>query len=73
MPYGALNSDTLSKASRISLEKSLDWWQKSMHTSKHKTFLALAGYNPDRGQEIALRRERTHQTVQDPERLSNIQ
>ena len=72
MPYGALNSETLSAASRICLEKSLDWWQKSMHTSKHKTFLVLAGYDLDRGQEIALRRKRVHQTAPDPELLNNI-
>src|SRR3970040_761759 len=72
MPYGALNSETLSAASRICLEKSLDWWQKSMYTSKHKTFLVLAGYGLDRGQEITLRREAVRQTVQDPELLNNI-
>lgn len=72
MPYGALNSDTLSKASLISLEKSLDWWQKSMQTSKHKTFLVLAGYDLDRGQEIALRRDAVLRTVQDADLLKNV-
>jgi len=72
MPYGALNSETLSAASRICLEKSLDWWQKSMYTSKHKTFLVLAGYDLDRGQEITLRREAIRHTVQDPALLNNI-
>ena len=72
MPYGVLNSEILSAASRIFLEKSLDWWQKSMHTSKHKTFLVLAGYDLDGGQEIALRREALRQTVQDPDLLNNI-
>jgi hypothetical protein len=72
MPYGALDAQRLSEASRISLEKALDWWQKSMHTSKHKTYFVLAGYESDAGQEIKLRREFINQTLQDPELLSNI-
>jgi hypothetical protein len=72
MPYGALDAQRLSEASRISFEKALDWWQKSMHTSKHKTYFVLAGYESDAGQEIKLRREIINQTLQDPELLSNI-
>ena len=52
MPYGVLDSTRLSQASRISLDRALDWWQKSMHTSKHKTYFVLAGYDSDAGQEI---------------------
>jgi hypothetical protein len=57
MPYGCLDSQRLSQASRTGLEKALDWWQKSMETSKHKTYFLVAGYDDDGGQEIRLRRE----------------
>lgn len=72
MPYGILDAQRLSHASRVCLERSLDWWQKSMHTSKHKTYLVLAGYDLDKGQEIKLRREFAEKTLQDPELLNNL-
>lgn len=72
MPYGALDSEKLSGASRICLDRSLDWWQKSMHTSKHRTFLVLAGYDGDGGQELKLRREIAREILQEPELLNNI-
>ena len=72
MPYGLLDSERLSKASRICLERSLDWWHKSMQTTKHKTYLVLAGYDLDRGQEIKLRREIAERTLQEPELLGNL-
>ena len=72
MPYGCLNSKQLSQASRVSLEKALDWWQKSMQTSKHKTYVVLAGYDEDAGQEIRLRREIIAQTQQEAELLNNL-
>jgi hypothetical protein len=72
MPYGILDQQRLSQASRISLERALDWWQKSMHTSKHKTYFVLAGYDLDRGHEIKLRREIVESALQDPELLGNI-
>lgn len=72
MPYGVLDAQRLSKASRTSLERALDWWQKSMQTSKHKTFFVLAGYDLDQGQEIKLRRDIVSQSLQDPELLGNI-
>jgi hypothetical protein len=72
MPYGCLNSKQLSQASRVSLDKALDWWQKSMQTSKHKTYIVLAGYNEDKGQEIRLRREIIAETLQDAELLNNL-
>jgi len=72
MPYGVLDLTRLSQASRSSLERALDWWQKSMHTTKHKTYLVLAGYDSDRGQEIKLRREIIDQAVNDPELIGNI-
>jgi len=45
MPYGILDPRRLSHASRTSLERALDWWQKSMQTTKHKTYFVLAGYD----------------------------
>ena len=72
MPYGCLNSKQLSQASRVSLDKALDWWQKSMQTSKHKTYIVLAGYDEDTGQEIRLRREIIAETLQDAELLNNL-
>ena len=72
MPYGVLDSQRLSQASRACLNRSLDWWQKSMQTSKHKTYLVLAGYNVDQGQEIRLRREIIEQTSQEPDLLNNL-
>lgn len=72
MPYGILDQQRLSHASRVSLERALDWWQKSMQTTKHKTFFVLAGYDLDRGQEIKLRRAIAEASIQDPELLSNM-
>ena len=72
MPYGCLDSQKLSRASRTGLDKALDWWQKSMRTSKHKTFFVLAGYDEDAGQEIKLRKEIVTQTLQEEELLSHL-
>jgi hypothetical protein len=72
MPYGILDQQRLSQASKSCLEKALDWWQKSMQTSKHKTYLVLAGYDLDQGHEIKLRREIVDRALQDPELLTNI-
>jgi hypothetical protein len=72
MPYGVLDPQRLSQASRTSLDRALDWWQKSMQTSKHKTYFVLTGYDIDQGHEIKLRRDIVAQSLQDPELLSNI-
>jgi len=72
MPYGVLDSQRLSQASRICLYSAVDWWQKSMLTSKYKTYFVLAGYDIDRGQEINLRRGIIEQTVQAPDLLANL-
>jgi hypothetical protein len=71
MPYGSLDAEKLSRASRLSLEKAIDWWQKSMVTSKHKTYFILAAYDSD-PQELRLRREIIDRTVADPELLGRI-
>ena len=72
MPYGVLDPTRLSQASRSCVERSLDWWQKSMQNTKHKTYLVLAGYDADHGQEIKLRREIVDQTLTDPELIGNV-
>ena len=72
MPYGCLDSQKLSGASRTGVDKALDWWQKSMRTSKHKTFFIVAGYDEDKGEEIKLRKEIVTQTLQDQELLSHL-
>jgi len=72
MPYGVLDPQRLSQASRTSLDRALDWWQKSMQTSKHKTYFVLTGYDIDQGHEIKLRRDIVAQSLQDPELLSNL-
>ena len=72
MPYGLLGSEKLSQASRICMEKALDWWQKSMRTSKHKTYLVVAGYDSDGGREVALRREIVAATRQDSDLSGNV-
>jgi hypothetical protein len=72
MPYGSLGSDRLSAASRTCLEKAVDWWQKSMHTSKHKTYLVVAGYDGDSGREIALRKDLLAVMLHDTDLSSNV-
>jgi hypothetical protein len=72
MPYGSLASDRLSTASRACLEKAVDWWQKSMQTSKHKTYLVVAGYDGDGGREIALRKDLLALRAQDVELSDNL-
>jgi hypothetical protein len=72
MPYGSLDGERLSRASHLALEKAVDWWQKSMVTSKHKTYFVLAGYEGDEGRELKLRKEIIDRTVTDPELLTHI-
>jgi hypothetical protein len=72
MPYGSLGVDRLSQASRVCLEKALDWWQKSMQTSKHKTYLVVAGYDSDRGNELALRQKLIAVAIRESEFAGNV-
>src|SRR5688572_25289287 len=72
MPYGCAGSRNLSQASRIGFEKAIDWWQKSMQTSKHKTYFIVAGYTDDGGEELAARREVINKETIDPELLNNL-
>jgi hypothetical protein len=71
MPYGSLGADKLSQASRLCLDKSLDWWQKSMHTSKHKTYLVVAGYDSD-STELILRKQIVDAALKDHEFSGNV-
>jgi hypothetical protein len=71
MPYGSLGADRLSQASRLCLDKALDWWQKSMHTSRHKTYLVVAGYDND-GNELTLRRQIIETALKDSEFAANV-
>ena len=54
------------------MHKALEWWQKSMVTSKHKTYFVLAGYDDDGGQEIRLRRAIALAALQEPELVSRL-
>ena len=72
MPYGSLNAQKLSRASLLALDRAVNWWQKSMVTSKHKTYFILAAYETDAGDELRLRRQVIDRTVVDPELLSHI-
>ena len=72
MPYGALGTDTLSKASRLCVEKALDWWQKSMVSTKHKTYLVVSGYDNDGGRELVLRRKIIAAALQNSEFAANV-
>ena len=71
-PYGCLDAYRLSRPSRVGMEKALDWWQRSMQSSKHKTYFVVAGYDDDRGQEIELRKEMIVNALEDKAMLSNI-
>jgi hypothetical protein len=57
MPYGCLDSQKLSAASRTGLEKAIERWRHSSQTSRHKTFFVLGSYNHDGGLELSLRKE----------------
>ena len=72
MPYGCLDSQNLSEASLKAVEKALDWRQKSMQTSRHKTFLVLASYEEDSGLELRLRRDILSRSLPDDEFSGNV-
>jgi len=71
MPYGSLGAQKLSQASHVCLEKALDWWQKSMQTSKHKTYLIVAGYDSD-SNELALRKQIIDTALKNSEFTGNV-
>jgi hypothetical protein len=71
MPYGSLSAEKLSQASRVCLEKALDWWQKSMHTSRHKTYLVVAGYDGD-ASELQLRKRIIATALNESEFAGNV-
>ncbi|MBI4523275.1 MAG: hypothetical protein HY695_05610 [Deltaproteobacteria bacterium] len=57
MPYGCLNSTTLSQASRKALDLALEQWQRSMQIYRPHTFLVLASYEGNTGTELSLKKE----------------
>jgi uncharacterized protein GlcG (DUF336 family) len=71
MPYGSLGAEKLSQASRVCLEKALDWWHKSMHTSRHKTYLVVAAYDSD-VTELQLRKQIIATALDDAEFAGNV-
>jgi len=56
MPYGCLDAQNLSEASRKAMEKALERWQKSMQITRPKTFLVLATHDDGSGPELELRK-----------------
>jgi hypothetical protein len=72
MPYGCLDSQKQSRASLEALERAVDWWQKSMQSTKHKTFFVLASYEEDGGLELQLRKQVLIQSPVDEEFHNNV-
>lgn len=71
MPYGCLDSQTLSQASRIALEKAVEWIQKSMQISRHQTFLVLASFDEGFEHEMRLRKDFVSRALTDEDPLLN--
>ena len=72
MPYGCLDSQSLSEASQKALEKAIERWQNSSQTSKHKTFFVLGSYGEEGGLELQLRREFLLRSVAPDENSENV-
>lgn len=71
MPYGCLDPQTLSEASRIALERAVDRWQNSMQISRHQTFLVLASYDESSEQELQLMKAFALRALSDRESFQN--
>lgn len=71
MPYGCLDPQTLSQASRIALEKAVEWIQKSMRISRHQTFLVLASFDEGVEHEMQLRKDFVSRALTDEDPLLN--
>jgi hypothetical protein len=71
MPYGCLDSGTLSEASLKALERAVQWWRKSMQISKHQTYLILASYDQGSEAELELRRQFLQRELPPDEPLRN--
>jgi hypothetical protein len=72
MPYGCLDSKTLSAASVKSMERALEEWQRSMQVSKPNTVLVLATYEENPGTELELKRELTRRVLSQEELAARV-
>jgi hypothetical protein len=72
MPYGCLDSTTLSAASRDALLQALQYWQRSMQISKPKTFLILASYEDSSELELTLKEEIVAPSITEEEFSTNV-
>ena len=72
MPYGSLDSDTLSMASQKGLERAVTEWQGTRQISKPSTFLVIASYKYQSDQEQALRKALVARLLGDDEFKDNI-
>lgn len=71
MPYGCLDPQTLSEASRNALERAVDRWQKSMQISRPQTFLVLASYDENPEQELQLIKDFALRALSDLQSFQN--
>ena len=72
MPYGSLDSDTLSMASQKGLERAVTEWQGTRQISKPSTFLVVTSYKYQSDQELALRKALLARLLGDDEFSNNI-
>jgi hypothetical protein len=72
MPYGCLDSKTLSAASVKSIERALEEWQRSMQVSRPKTLLVLAAYEENLATELALRRDLARRVLSEEELTAHV-
>lgn len=71
MPYGCLDSQTLSQASLTALERAVERCQKSMRISRHQTFLVLASFEAGSEHELRLRKDFVSRTLVDGDSFLN--
>jgi hypothetical protein len=72
MPYGCLDSATLSAPSRKALVEALQHWQRSMQISKPQTFLILASYEEDSELELKLKKDIVAPCIAEDEFSTNV-
>ena len=72
MPYGCVDSGTLSAASHKALEKALEQWQRSMQISKPKVFLVIATHDDGSGPELDLKRDIVRRSLTEDELSTNV-
>jgi hypothetical protein len=72
MPYGCLDSTTLSEASIKSMQKALEEWQRSMQVSRPQTVLVLATYEENSAAELDLRKELANRVLGEEELATRV-